>query len=172
MCDIETSELIAEFRKEAARFTPQSVLQWNGMSWDYLSIALSAPDVSSEDRAELVKFAEKALASAAFFQLGLRALPSLFKWRRHDRAMSLVRAMASFKMPPEPGPTDSQMVDFGAGPVQVDVVPQDTHRVERRRAIAAIMLLKLYENPGWSATQAEFGEIARSVGARVHDRAA
>ena len=167
MCDIETSRLIAEFKKAAAKFKPADVLQWNGMSWDYMSIALSAPDVSKDDHAELVKFAVNVMGVAACYELGFAAFPKLLKLSRRARGVSLIEAMASIKMPPEPGPTGSQTVDFGQGPMTVHSVPMDEHRVQRRRAITAKILLRLESDPAWRASPTEFTEIARQAGARV-----
>ena len=166
MCDLDSAFLIAEFKKTAKTFKPVDVLKFNGTSWDYLSIALSAPDVDEKDHADLVKFANNVMVSAAFFDLGFAPIPSLFKWRRSDRIASLVTAMASIKMPPEPGPTGSMTVDMGSGPMTVHSVPMDECRVQRRRAITAKILLGLEKDPAWRATPAEFEEIARSVGVR------
>ncbi len=171
MCDVEPEFLIAEFKKAAATFKPAEVLRWNGMSWDYLSIALTAPGVSKEDHAGLVKFARKVMVAAACFQLGLGALPKALKWRRRDRVNALVEAMASLKMPPEPGPTGSQTIDLGEGPMTVHSVPEDKHRVQRRRAIAAAILLRIEKDPDWKPTLAEFEEIAVKAGARARQPA-
>lgn len=173
MCDLEPEFLIAEFKKEAAKFKPADVLRWNGMSWDYLSIALTLPEasISKADRTALVRFAMKAVASAACLQLGFRAIPRLFKWRRIDRIHSLIEAMASYKTPPEPGPTGSMEVDFGSGLTTVETVPEDEHRVQRRRAITAMILLKIKDEADWRPTRAEFEEIAVKAGARIRQSA-
>lgn len=171
MCEISAERLIAEFKRTAETFKPASVLQWNGMSWDYLSIALAAPDVPKEDRKGLVEFARKAMVAAACFQLGLGALPKALRWRRRDRVNALVEAMASLKMPPEPGPTGSQTIDFGEGPMTIESVPEDKYRIERRRAIAAALLLRIEKNTDWKPTPAEFEEISLKAGARVRQSA-
>ena len=170
MCDLEPDFLIAEFKKAAATFKPAEILRWNGMSWDYLSIALSLPEdsISKGDRADLVvKFACNAVASAACFELGLGVIPKVLKWRRRDRSTSLIEAMASFKMPPEPGPTGYGEYDG----IKFDVVPEDTHRVQRRRAISAALLLRIEKDLDWRPTPAEFEEIARRAGARIRTAA-
>lgn len=171
MCDVEPEFLVAEFKKAAAEFKPADVLRWNGMSWDYLSIALAAPGVSKDDHAGLVKFAKNAMVAAACFQLGLRAIPRVLKWRRSDRVRSLIEAMASYKMPPEPGPTGSHTIDLGEGPMTVHAVPEDKYRIARRRAITATILLGIEKSQDWKPTSAEFEAIAAKVGARVRQSA-
>jgi hypothetical protein len=172
MCDMTADELIERLRKSAANFKPADALKMNGMSWDYVTIALTA-DVSHEDRKFAVKFAKKALAAAAIFELGffwtLRALFS------RNRRIKPIEAMASVDgMPPEPEPVMREvfyvpgMEQPGAPPQMMPVTPMDEHRVRRRRAVTARVLLRLEKDLSWQPTRDEMDEIQRSVGARVH----
>lgn len=161
MCDIDAATLVAEFRKEAARFKPISVLQWNGMSWDYLTIALTSPEIAGADRRDLAKFARKALKAAAILENGVAALRFVIQ--------DPVEVMANVKLPPEPQPVRRQTFSaFDHMPIsEIDVVPMDEHRVRRRRAVAAKALLRLERDPNWRPSESEMREIQLAVGARL-----
>jgi len=168
MCDVDSAYLVAEFRKTAATFKPVDVLKWNGMSWDYLTIALVADDISDEDHQAVVKFARSAMVAAAVFDLGLRVIPKLvFSWGRRARGTALIKAMANTdNLPPEPGPSGKTSIDLGGGPMEIDVMQEDKHRLRRRRAVTAKILMRL-EDPSWKPKKDEMLEIYREVGARA-----
>lgn len=170
MCEMTGLELVQELRKEEHKITTWSIVQWNGMSWDYMTIALAADDISDDDRSDMKRIARKALLMSAGHQIGLLGclwigVKSLVRAANKNTPIEL---LASTKgLPPEPGPIETRSVDVGGGPMDVEVVPEDKHRVRRRRAICARVLLRLEREPDWKPSQADLSEIARSVGARV-----
>ena len=164
MCDVETRQLIEEIRKESAKFKPWSVLDWNGTSWDYVTMALVAPGLTRDEKQLVASFAQKALLSAAIYEIKAKSglLSLIASVLRPGRKARMIKAMASVDgLPPEPQ-TYQDPSRGGA-----TIAPVDTHRVRRRRAITATILLRLEKNPEWAATEGELREIMAGAGARI-----
>lgn len=167
MCEIEPKVLVAEFRKAEATFKPLDVLKWNGMSWDYMTMALVGEGISDKDRKDMVAFARKALTASAVIEKGLGSITFLFG---RDRKSKPIKAMAAATqgLPPEPLPYAQGRMDVGGGRVvEVARVMDDPHRLQRRRAITANVVLRLEKNLAWQPTADEMRGIAAGVGARV-----
>lgn len=166
MCDIEPKVLVAEFRKAEASFKPLDVLNWNGMSWDYMTMALVGEGISDADRRDMATFARKALTASAILEKGVKSLAWVFSRNRRNKP---IEAMASTEgLPPEPTPYAQGRMDIGGGRVvEVARVMDDPYRTQRRRAITANVLLRLEKNPAWRPSADDMRGIFLRAGARV-----